>query len=72
MKGTLTFDLMDPDDRDEFELASAARDLLVFIQNLENRIRDDWKYQDNKHHGEYWRDVFCEELSGMNIDKFIL
>jgi hypothetical protein len=73
-KGTLTFDLDDPDDRDAFNRACKADDYQIFIWDYSQEvIRPLWKHgipeelKDPDALLEHLRDKFFETLSDRGL-----
>ena len=55
-------------DRTEMLRAMKSIDMYCVLTQLENELRQDWKYNDNKDKGEHWHDVLRELLEDYNVN----
>ncbi len=67
MKATLEFDLSDPDDVHDFDVAIRGKDFLRVLQDLDNSLRGKVKYE-SMGWAQKARDLLYETLDGLELD----
>lgn len=65
-EGILKFNLDIPEERELFKVSVHASDLFLMICAIEQKLRNEVKYKDNKQ-AEEVRDMIYEELSHCNL-----